>query len=395
MEIRENGIDFHEKSYIHVYMKNPDSVNTEGDSLERELEARLRSLLEGIPGFGSGVKVSRSPAAHGQPFDIMGELEIPRTKDRIELWVECKSLPRPSQFPFVNLHNRMLADGSRKTRVPVLAAPYISPRMAELCEKHGWSWYDAAGNCRLVVPGCIYIERRGSEPVHQRPKPKANLGSAASAQVLRTLLVSEHTGKRWTQTRLQKDCEPGVSIGLVNKVVTHLREEAWLQSEADGRFFVPDPAGLIQAWSKAYRFDRQRQLSYFTLLKGDELEYQLGTLTNSKGKAAYAVFSAAEFEAPYVRQNKTWLYVNDAALDDFEEMVRAKRVDSGANIVVLIPEDDGVFYENQFRMGRSLGRTNPVQTWLDLKHAGGRGEEAAEAIMEQCLKPGWRDHSDV
>ncbi len=116
-------------------------------------------------------------------------------------------------------------------------------------------------------------------------------------------------------------------------------------------------------------------------------------MLNSDGRAAYAVFSAAELDAPNVRQNKTWLYVNDLALDDFEEMVKAKRVDSGANIEVLIPEDDGVFFENRFRQRRSLGRTNPVQTWLDLKHIGGRGEEAAAALMEQCLQPEWEGAS--
>jgi hypothetical protein len=30
-----------------------------------------------------------------------------------------------------------------------------------------------------------------------------------------------------------------------------------------------------------------------------------------------------------------------------------------------------------------------VQTYVDLAHAGGRGEEAAEAILNQRLKPAW------
>ncbi|MGC4013423.1 MAG: type IV toxin-antitoxin system AbiEi family antitoxin [Luteolibacter sp.] len=363
--------------------------------LERKLEEQLRTILEQIPGMGQAATVWRNPSDSQRAFDIMAELRIPRSRDRVAFWVQCKSLPRPSQFPFVSLSNRILEDGSRNTQVPVLAAPYISPRMAELCREHGWSWYDLAGNCRLVVPGTIYIERQGNEPVHQRPKPRANLSTAASAQVLRTLLIPEHSGKRWTQTVLQKSCEPGVSIGLVNKVVTHLREEAWLTLEEDGRFHVPDPVGLIHAWAKDYRFDRHRQLSYFSLLKGQQLEQQLATLLNSKGKAAYAVFSAAELEVPNVRQNKSWLYLNDAALDDFQEMAQAKPVDSGANIVVLIPEDDGVFYGNVFRQSLALGRTNPVQTWLDLQHAGGRGHEAAEAVMERCLKPEWKAHRHV
>ncbi len=267
--------------------------------------------------------------------------------------------------------------------------------MADLCQKHGWGWYDLAGNCRLSIPGPIYIERTGFKSVHQPPTAKANLGTAAAAQVLRALLISDHAGMRWSQTALQAACKPGVSIGLVNKVVTHLREESWLTSDIDGRFFVSDPAGLMQVWEKAYRFDQHRQLSYFTLLRGKELEGQLATLMNSQGQAAYAAFSAAELDVPNVRQNKTWLYVNEAALDDFEQMAKAKRVESGANMTVLIPEDDGVFYGSVYRQNGSLGRTNPVQTWLDLKQMASRGEEAAEALMEQCLKPEWKTLSHV
>lgn len=376
-------------------MKQSLLMKTDGDSLERALEKQLLKLLESLPGLASDYQVWRNPAASDKSFDIMGEMKLPRTGDKVELRVECKDLPRPSQFPYVNLTNAFRADGTRTIRVPVLAAPHISPRMAELCDEHGWSWYDLAGNCRLVVPGALYVERSGLATVHERPKPKANLGTAASARVLRALLMTDPVHQRWTQTALQKACDPSVSMGLVNKVVTYLREQAWLSLDDDGHFFVSDPLGLLRAWGKEYRFGRHRQLSYFTLLKGQELEQQLATLLKSKGRAAYAVFSAAELEAPNVRQNKTWLYVNDAALDDLEVMVNAKRVDSGANLVVLIPEDDGVFYENRFRQGRALGRTHPVQTWLDLKNAGGRGEEAAEAIIEHCLKPEWKGHPHV
>ena len=359
------------------------------ESLERELEKRLRDILESIPGLGGGVKVWRNPAASDRPFDIMGELEFQRTKDRVELWVECKDLPRPSQFPFVNLRNRFLQDGSRETVVPVLAAPHISPRMAELCEEHGWSWFDLAGNCRLVVPGALYVERLGTAAVHKRPKPKANLSSAAAARVLRALLAPQNALTNWSQTALQTHCKPGVSIGLVNKVVSYLRDEAWLEVLPDGRFFVKDAVRLLEVWRAAYRFERHRRIGYFTLLKPQELQSRLQVLNSSAGEAVYAAFTAADFQAPCVRQNKTWLYVNDAALDDFVQIAEAKRVDTGENLVVLVPEDDGVFYLGDAGHGGLLACTNPVQTWLDLRHVGGRGEEAAEAILNQCLKPMW------
>lgn len=370
-------------------------MKKDSESLERRLEKQLLSILEGIPGIGGEARVSRNPAESDRAFDLRGEFQVPRTEDKIELWVKCRDLPRPSQFPFVNLTNRFPREGPRETRVPVLAAPHISPRMAELCEDHGWSWYDLAGNCRLVAPGSLYIERTGNKPVHERPKPKANLGTTASARVLRTLLMEEPVDRRWTQTELRDACDPSVSIGLVNKVVTHLREEAWLTLQEDGRFFVSDPAGLLQMWAKEYRFDHHRQISYFTRLKGKALTQMLSDLRLSDGKAAYAVFSAAEIDAPNVRQNKVWLYVNEAALDDLEKIIGSKQVDSGANLIVLVPDDDGVFYKRRPEEPWSLGRTNPIQTWLDLKNVGGRGEEAAEALMEQCLESKWKGVAHV
>ena len=107
------------------------------------------------------------------------------------------------------------------------------------------------------------------------------------------------------------------------------------------------------------------------------------------GHVAYAAFSAAEFQAPHVRQPKTWLFIGADWEDECAAAIEAKPVDSGENLVVLIPEDSGVFYLRETE-GDRLACTNPVQTYVDLCHCGGRGDEAAEALLEQNLKPAWR-----
>jgi rhodanese-related sulfurtransferase len=68
-------------------------------------------------------------------------------------------------------------------------------------------------------------------------------------------------------------------------------------------------------------------------------------------------------------------------------------VESGENLVVLIPDDDGVFYLGDGGMlsDNRLACTNEVQTYVDLCHCGGRGAEAAEALLEQRLKPAWKE----
>lgn len=350
---------------------------------------RLRALLGEVTWL-KDAKVELLSNASDAGFDLLATLPLP-AGGHAALCVECKRELRPSVFRQVA--ERIFSPAGRpKVIVPVLALPAVSPRIAELCAAHGWSWFDLAGNCRLDVPGLLSLQHSGREPVHAAPRPVANLGTAAAGRVIRALLHPEHAGMRWTQWELQKHSQPEVSIGLVNKVVRHLRDEDYLQEAPDRGFQLRDPLKLLTAWRDAYRFDRHERRSYFTLLQGRRLQESLVKLLMVGGGVTYASFSAAEFQAPHVRQPKTWLYVRAQDLPTFEQVAEAKPVDSGDNLVVLIPADDGVFAQPD------LGKdgqphpacTNAVQTYVDLWHSGGRGQEAAEALLEQRLKPAWK-----
>ena len=373
-----------------------DTVNAgslSGLALERALEQKLKELLESVPWLGKW-QVTRNPADFDRSWDLLATRHQPGKPD-LELWVDCRAEPRPSQFPYVPLHREFQEHRLSRVRARLFAAPYISPRMAEICEEHGWSWFDLAGNCRISIPDVLHLECKGNAPVHARPRPSANLSTPEAARVIRALLSPSHTHAemRWTQDSLRRECVPGVSVGLVNKIVRHLRDQAFLQEEPEGGFKISDPLKLLFAWRDVYRFDRHQRQGYFTLKQGRGLRDALAGLELiPKGEAAYAAFSAAEFQAPHVRQAKTWLYLSPSLEEEFCKQIEAKQVDSGENLVVLTPDDDGVFYE---RDGGTAGdnrlpATNPIQTYVDLFHCGGRGKEAAEAVLEQELKPKWK-----
>lgn len=358
-----------------------------GPALEKALAEKLKQLLSAVEWLHDW-RVEQLEGASEAGFDLLATLSLP-SGGRAALCVECKRELRPSVF-------RMIAEksfspkGRPKVVVPVLALPSVSPRVAELCEEHGWSWFDLAGNHRLDVPGVLRLEHRGKEPVHELPLAKANLGTLEAARVIRALLLPEHAGMRWTQREIQMECQPKVSLGLVNKVVRYLRDEAFIELSKDGGFKLRDPVKLLFAWRDAYRFDRNDQRGFFTLLQGKRLHDVLAKLRSfNNGHVVYAVFSAAEFQAPHVRQPKTWLYVSPSVEDEFRVRLEAKTVDSGENLIVLTPADEGVFYQLDNANNR-LACTNAVQTYVDLYHAGGRGEEAAEALLEQRLKPDWK-----
>jgi len=309
------------------------------------------------------------------------------------LCVECKHHFQPSQFS--SLADRPCRAGRHESTSRVLAMPYISPRMATLCQQHGWSWFDLAGNCRLEIPGTLLVERSGQEPIRLYQQSGTNLSSPEAGRVVRALLAPENAGRRWTQREIAahfSGLTPPVaspSLALVNKVVQHLREQAFLEPLPSRGFLVRDHEGLLQVWRRAYRPDRSQRRRYFTLLQGRALNDSLRALdAGAHGRLAYAAFSAADIQAPHVRQTRTWLYLAGDLEDQFTATVEAKLVESGENFVVSIPDDSGVFYHTDVRENR-LACTNAVQTYIDLVHVGGRGEEAAEAVLRQRLEPAW------
>jgi hypothetical protein len=369
-------------------------VNISGgyvSALEHELGDVLAQLLSGA----SWLKHLR--IEHGKvgkrDWDLIVSGRVSGGRKAV-LCVDCKSINfQPSQF--ASLVNRPCSSGRNVVSARVLAMPRVSPRMAALCQEHGWSWYDLAGNGRVEIPGVLLIERSGKEPVKAPPRGGANLGTPEAARVVRALLAPENAGQRWTQREMVAhfaDLTPAVpapSLALVNKVVQHLRDQAFLEQLPNRGFRVRDYEGLLQAWRTAYRFDRHIRRPYFTLLQGRALHEKLWSLDpDGQGRLAYAAFSAAGVQAPAVRQPRTWLYLNPDIVREFETTIEAKPVDSGENLVVMIPDDGGVFYKVETGSNRPPC-TNAVQTFVDLASSGGRGEDAAQAILQQRLKPAW------
>jgi hypothetical protein len=379
----------HGINHVHVTVNGYISMNRplSPAQLEQDLAVRLRELLGQVEWLqGAAVKPVATPAG----FDLLATLPL-ANGGQAALCVECKNELRPSLFG--QMAGRKFAPaGKFKAVVRVLALPWVSPRVAELCAEHGWSWFDLAGNHRLDVPCLLRLQHTGNAPVYPAPKPTANLSTSEAGRVIRALLLPDNAGRRWTQREMQDHCRPSVSLGLVNKVVRHLRDEAFVE-ESDNGFRLREPIKLLLAWRDVYRFDRHERRGYFTLLQGKKLRAALAGLDSQTGGVAlYASFSAAEFQAPHVRQPKTWLYVRQQELAKFEELAEAKPVDSGENLVVLIPDDEGVFYpgDGGIQGDNRLACTNAVQTYVDLWHSGGRGQEAADAVLEQRLKPEWK-----
>lgn len=87
-----------------------------------------------------------------------------------------------------------------------------------------------------------------------------------------------------------------------------------------------------------------------------------------------------------VRYQQVMAYVG-GEIQELVEPLMIKPVPSGANVLLLSPYDEGVFYRTQEVEGHKL--VSPIQMYLDLLGYRGRGEEAAQALFEQIIQTIW------
>lgn len=265
----------------------------------------------------------------------------------------------------------------------VVAAPFVSPRAAEILKREGIGYFDLSGNC-LLVSGALFIERGGQPNAFARKATLRSLFTPAAERVLRTLLDPARRGETWTLRALAQAAYPGVSLGQVHKVRLRLGAQAYLQEEGGVR--LREPAKLLEEWAKNYRFERNGAARYYSPLQPAELRARFLNLVKDQraapGRGRLASFSAAEVLAPQIRQFRFFAYWQGDALGLIKAL-ELKPVSTGDNVVIYAPYDEGVLYP---AVGWKEPVTAPVQTYLDLMASAARGEEAAESVFEKCLK---------
>ena len=91
-----------------------------------------------------------------------------------------------------------------------------------------------------------------------------------------------------------------------------------------------------------------------------------------------------------VRYDKSAVYIDrkaasETGLKALLDHIDAREVDTGANCTLWITDDPAVFTDAREYEGVKV--VSPLQLYLDLKVLAGRGEDAAQEILERELHP--------
>ena len=273
--------------------------------------------------------------------------------------------------------------GDRPKGAILLCAPYISPRVAEMCREQNVSYLDGVGNCWIVAPGLfVHIVGRPNRPTVSKA---VDPFSKKSSRIVRTLLT--HPNKGWQVQQLAQQAD--VSLGLVSKAKTALVEDAYIE-ERDRLLFVLDAIKLLQGWSAAYR-PHVKRVQLFAIPRPNEIEKRLAEWCRTN-KIAFALtqLAAAWRFSPMVRYDKSVTYIDSELetgnkLKSLLEHLDAKEVETGANCILWITDDPAVFTDSKEIDGVKV--VSPLQLYLDLMALSGRGKDAAEEVFDRELRP--------
>ena len=351
-------------------------MKVEFQNLEREAENALKQCLDKVPFVQVG-DIQKEPGGSAR-IDFVLKLTASGMKQVLAVEIKRNGQPKAAREAINSLLRWLSLNAGA---YGIFMAPYIAPRTAEICRQDGIGYIDFAGNCRLTFGG-VYIEQRGNPNPLSEKRDLRSLYSPKAARILRVILNNPR--KNWKMQDLAREAE--VSLGQAANVKKLLDSRELIEKAEEG-FTLREPFSLLSEWSQNYVFRKNRTRDFYSLKSIPDIEAEIAEVCE-RNKITYALtgFSGAARFTSAVRYQRAMAFV-DAEEDQLLKLFEFKEVSSGANVTLLMPYDAGVYYGVTTKEGIRV--VSPVQLYLDLMGFKGRGEEAANALLEEVIRPLW------
>lgn len=337
----------------------------------------LEDHLSSVPFLNNGTSKNHPLSDSANIADVV--YSIPGSDYQFILEAKSNGQPRHVRNAVNEL---LLLRKDNPDQYGIIIAPFISDKAVKIFEEADIGYLDLSGNCRLAFKN-LFVQKVGQTNKFSAKRELASLYSPKSERILRVLLTFPY--QPWRTTALAEQAD--VSIGLISYVKKQLDDREWIQT-SDLGFALNQPEALLEEWSRNYSYKKNKIMNCYTISSASDLEKIVKKFYTENPKISYALtgFSAANYYAPMVLNQRSMIYlsnVNDLIL----QQLNLKPVSSGANVSVLKPYDDGVFWNRQEVNG--VLAVSAIQAYLDLKNYRGRGEEAAEAIYSEVIQKQW------
>jgi hypothetical protein len=258
--------------------------------------------------------------------------------------------------------------------LPLLVAPYLSPRTRQLLEDLAINYVDETGNVRIEVRRpTVFIWSRGADT---DPSPVASklrsLKGPAASRVVRAILDFKPP---YGISGLAERCNS--PLATVHRVIELLESEGLLERTKRGPITAVDWEGVLQRWTSEYGLLESNRVATYVEPRGlDRLVDRLRT-----SDLSYAVTGslAASRLAPIAPSRLAMVFV-DGDTDAAAQTLGLTPTDSGANVFLIDPYDPVAFERGSIDDGVRYAATSQVAA--DLAKSPGRGPSEAEALVK-------------
>lgn len=347
-------------------------------TIMEEARQAVLSTLQRIPELGD-IQVEMETWTEKYRADLL--VSFRKQNDRKTLLVEIKSSGQPRQARAA-VNSLIALRLNRPGTYSVFVAPYISDASATICKENRIGYIDFSGNCWLHFDS-IYMEIKGNPNRFSRKSELKSLFKPKAERILRALL--HEPGRQWSTIELAEAVN--VSPAQISNVRKLLLEREWIQDQKRG-IKLTSPLPLLDSWLANYQSNRNAVYEFYDMGSVGEIEARIAADCNRmQTKYAFTGFSGTARYAPFTTYKTVAVYMDNVQASNLGGLP-FKPVTSGANIRILSPYDEGVYYGTRIIGGQTVA--SAIQCYLDLKNEKARGEEAAGALLEQVIKPSWK-----
>lgn len=209
----------------------------------------------------------------------------------------------------------------------------------------------------------------------------ANIFSPKASRIIRVLLT--HPNHKWSVLGLSK--EANVGYGHTYRTIKTLLKIGLCRRTETNKIIITNPSELLTRWANYHDFTLLNELSayYYSFRDINDLIDRL-SYANKKGlKYALTLHAGASLVAPYVRPVNVHIYVERMKIGEFEHLLNLQLTELGGNVFLVVPYDEGVFYNIQ--NVRGVWVASNVQLYVDLYNYPARGREAAEYLRKRLI----------
>ncbi len=267
--------------------------------------------------------------------------------------------------------------------VPLIVAPYIGSRQADILAAEKVSWIDLCGNMLLDIPGKTYIERTGKPNKFPDSSPIKKIFQRTSSLVSRALLLQpEGFSSQYEIVDFINNRKANITISTVSRVLKSLEEEL-LVNKTKSLISVIDAEKLLDRLAEAYENSIRRSEVRTYRFAADNFE-RVWSHFFVGPKVEYTAygFYAAKLKG-LTTTDEIQIYVKD--IEQAKKVFQLTSPDAEfGNLILTETKDPGVWFnviQKEF-----MPVVDDIELYLEMITETPRGPKIAQLLKQRILK---------